>query len=156
MVVSNRNLPFQRSIFRCYVSFRECNPAEVSEHHGPIPTITSFEVNKQRHVCVIGSMGLVYLPTFTIKLTQMWVNIPVSWILWKMRNVKKKQRFFGTNWLTGVESTSKIGSKCLTRLWLNQPVWNISYAHQNGFIFLKDWGEKEIFETTTYLEDQPS
>ena len=24
----------------------------------------------------IGSMGLVYLPTFTMKINQMWVNIP--------------------------------------------------------------------------------
>ena len=30
----------------------------------------------------LGSMGLVYLPTFTIKTNQMWVNIPVPSILW--------------------------------------------------------------------------
>ena len=33
----------------------------------------------------LGSMGLVYLPTWkTIKISKMWVNKPVSWMLWEM------------------------------------------------------------------------
>ena len=32
----------------------------------------------------IGSMGLAYLPTFTITFSQIYVNIPVTWILWDM------------------------------------------------------------------------
>ena len=35
MVVSNRNLLFQRSIFRCYVSFRECNLGDTTFRQSP-------------------------------------------------------------------------------------------------------------------------
>ena len=31
---------------------------------------------------------MVYLPTFSIKVNQMWVNIPVPWIVWVEQPVK--------------------------------------------------------------------
>ena len=47
----------------------------------------SCKREQQVFILPITSMGLAYLPTFTIKKQlnyEMWVNIPVPWMVWVM------------------------------------------------------------------------
>ena len=67
----------------------------------------------------IASMGLVYLPTFPIQIDQMWVNIPVPWMVWGS-SYHIAQKFCVPHGLRCHSPVSASWSR-----WLPSRLWNV-------------------------------
>ena len=74
-------------------------------------------------VRLIGSMGLVYLPTFAINLSQLWVNMHNTWILWDMTSYLKWE--YSWHCWHGQRSNCNynVNDQPLSEFWIGGPLY---------------------------------
>ena len=51
-----------------------------------------WNLNINQHIEIPNNQCMVYLPTFTINISQMWVNIPDIDDIWVLKSLKEVER----------------------------------------------------------------